>query len=108
MSKSTDLDAHRGMADQRATEIRRRKRDVEKDQSVLRARREEMERNLFAAAAPGWPEAVDKARYLLMLYAHGAGDPRVRRMVEAVLADFEQLLRPAPPPAGNQRPKKGA
>jgi hypothetical protein len=107
--KSTDLDKYRGMADQKATEIRRRKQTVKDDQSVLRHRRDEMEKHLFAASAGGWPEAVDKARYLLMLYAHSASDPRIRTMVEAVLADFEELLSRMPISLANtdDRPKKG-
>jgi hypothetical protein len=108
--KSTDLDKYRGMADQKATEMRRRQQTVKDDQSVLRQRRDEMERHLFAASAGGWPEAVDKARYLLMLYAHSAADPRIRTMVDAVLADFEGLLSEMPvgPANADDRPKKGS
>ena len=106
MTESTDLDSHRGMAAQRATEKRRRGRAVEKDQLALRDRREEMERYLFSAPSAGWAEAVDKARYLLLLLARDSSDPRARKMVGAVLQDFERLLgdTPAVPAEGDDRP----
>ena len=60
--RPTPLDAHRGMAARKATEIRRRRVEVENDQASLRARQAELEKYLLAAPAEGWPEAVEKAR----------------------------------------------
>ena len=106
MVKSTDLDSHRGMAAQRATEKRRSGRAVERDQLALRDRREEMEKHLFSVPSPGWVEAVGKARYLLLLLAQASSDPRARKMVGAVIADFERLLgdTAAVPVGGDDRP----
>jgi hypothetical protein len=94
VDRTTDLDAHRGMAAQKATEIRRRRVEVESDQAALRARQAELEKYLLAAPAEGWPEAVEKARYLLSLFAEtpGAQDPRRQTLIASVLEDFERLL----------------
>ena len=66
---TSSLDEHRGMAAQRATEVRREKSEVRKDQLALRGRRDELEKFLFAAPAENWSAAVAKARYLLSLFA---------------------------------------
>jgi len=95
MTDKTDtLDEHRGMAAQRATEVRRRKSAVIRDQSALQTRREELEKFLFSAPAENWSDAVAKARYLLGLFAESAAadDRRYRRLIEALLADFGRLL----------------
>ena len=94
-----ELDDHRGMRAQRATEIRRRLAEVEADQSALRERRTELEKFLLAAPAPGWPEAAEKARYLIGLFATTSmgRDPRRQKLIAAVLEDFERLSHePAP------------
>jgi hypothetical protein len=96
MVKSTDLDKFRGMADKRATESRRRRRAVVDDQAALKTRRDELEKHLFAAPARDWADAVEKARYLLMAFATDSPDPRLRKMVAALLTDFERLLQPPP------------
>ena len=95
VDRTTDLDARRGMAAQQATELRRRRLEVEADQAGLRARREELENLLLEDPKDdGWPEAVEKARYLLALLAEtpAAEDPRRRTLIERVLADFDRLL----------------
>ncbi len=92
MPKTTDLDKFRGHADRKATETRRRRRGVIDDQATLRAQLDELEKNLFAGPARGWPDAVEKARYLLTRFAKDAADPRFGRMTAAVLEDFERLL----------------
>ena len=94
VNRTTDLDTHRGMAAQKATEIRRRRIEVESDQAALRARQSELEKFLLAAPATGWPEAVEKARYLLGLFAEtpAAEDPRRQTLIASVLEDFERLL----------------
>jgi hypothetical protein len=98
VDRTTDLDRHRGMAAQKATEIRRRRVEVESDQAALRARQAELEKYLLAAPAEGWPEAVEKARYLLGLFAETAAaeDPRRRTLIASVLDDFDRLLQEQP------------
>ena len=92
--RTIDLDRHRGMAAQKATELRRLLADVEADEKALRVRQDELESHLLAAPAANWHEAAEKSRYLLKLYAAtlGAQDPRRQRLVAAVLADFKRLL----------------
>jgi len=94
MVDTTDLDEHRGMAAQKATELRRLVIEVQKDQSALKARQEELERFLLAAPAENWLEAVERARYLLGLFADtpAAEDPRRQRLIKGLLADFDRLL----------------
>jgi hypothetical protein len=92
------LDEHRGLAAQRATEIRRRLADVELDQAALRRRRAELEGFLLAAPATTWCEAAEKARYLIMLLAGTSvgRDPRRQKLIDAVLDDFARLSGEAP------------
>jgi hypothetical protein len=91
--KTIDLDQRRGMAAQKATELRRLVADVEANEQALRFRQEELESQLLAAPAANWHEAAEKARYLLNLFAGtiGAQDPRRQRLIAAVIADFERL-----------------
>jgi hypothetical protein len=91
--KTIDLDQHRGMAAQKATELRRLLADVEANEKVLRLRQAELETHLLAAPAANWHEAAEKARYLLNLYAAtlAAQDPRRQTLIAAVLADFARL-----------------
>ena len=92
--RTIDLDQHRGMAAQKATDLRRLRVEVEADQQSLRARRDTLETMLMSAPAAGWPEAVEKARYLLTLLAETpvGEDPRRQRLIADVLADFDRLL----------------
>lgn len=91
--KTIDLDHHRGMAAQKATELRRLLADVEANEKTLRLRQAELEAQLLAAPAANWHEAAEKARYLLNLYAAtlAAHDPRRQKLIAAVLADFARL-----------------
>jgi hypothetical protein len=91
--KPIDLDQHRGIAAQKATDLRRLLADVEADQSALRRRQEELEAHLLAAPAVNWHEAAEKARYLLDLFAATltSQDPRRQKLIAAVLADFARL-----------------
>lgn len=93
-----DLDLHRGMMAQKATELRRLRIEVEKDHSALQARRDELEKHLASEPAENWAEAVEKARYLLGLLAETAAcqDPRRKHLIRTLLADFERLLHPDP------------
>ena len=90
----TNLDAHRGMAAQKATDIRRLRFEVEADQAALRMRQADLEDLLAAAPASNWSEAVEKARYLLGLFAQSAEavDPRRRKLIDRLMADFDHLL----------------
>jgi hypothetical protein len=93
--KTIDLDQHRGMAAQKATELRRLMADVEANEKALRSRQDELEAHMLAAPAKNWPEAAEKARYLLNLFAGSmaAQDPRRQKLIAAVLDDFDRLGR---------------
>jgi hypothetical protein len=69
--------------------------DVEANAKALRLRQDELEAQLVAAPAANWPEAAEKARYLLDLFAASlaAHDPRRQKLITAVLDDFERLAR---------------
>jgi hypothetical protein len=88
-----DLDRHRGMAAQKATDIRRVLADVEANAKLLRDKQGVVEIQLLAVPAASWPEAVAKARYVLNLYSAGLAptDTHHRDLVAAVLADFARL-----------------
>jgi|SRR5712691_8549365 len=87
------LDQRRGMAAQKATDLRRLLAEVADNQQALRLRQDELESQLVAAPASNWQEAAEKARYLLNLFAGtlAAEDPRRQKLIAAVLADFERL-----------------
>ncbi len=91
--KTIDLDERRGMAAQKATNLRRLLADVETDQKQLRRRQEELEAHLTATPAASWQEAAEKANYLLNLFATTllAEDPRKLKLIDAVIADFKRL-----------------
>jgi hypothetical protein len=88
------LDAHRGMMAQKATELRRLVSEVAADRAKLQARQEELEKFLVSAPAANWFDAVEKARYLLTLFAatSEAEDPRRKLLIANLLVDFERLL----------------
>jgi hypothetical protein len=88
-----DLDKHRGMAAQKATDLRRTLIEVENNARELRDRQADLESKLLSSPATSWPEAAVKARYLLNLYAAGLSpeDSRHRELVAAVLDDFTRL-----------------
>ncbi len=91
--KPVDLDAHRGMAAQKATDLRRVLADAEQHSALMRERQAEIEAQLIDTPATTWPEAAAKARYLLNLYAGSLGsqDSRHRDLIAAVLEDFSRL-----------------
>ena len=91
--KPLDLDKHRGMAAQKATDIRRVLADVENNARELRDRQRMLENQLLSVSAASWPEAAAKARYVLNLYAAelAAADTHHRDLVAAVFADFARL-----------------
>lgn len=88
-----NLDQHRGMSAQKATELRRILADVDDAAKALQARQEALETQLIAEPASTWEEAAEKARYLIGLYAltPGAEDPRRKTLIANVLADFDRL-----------------
>jgi len=88
-----DLDKHRGMAAQKATDLRRVLADVENNAKDLRDRQAILENRLLSVPAASWSEAATKARYVLNLYAAGLApaDTHHRDLVTAVLADFVRL-----------------
>jgi hypothetical protein len=88
-----DLDKHRGLASQKATDIRRVLAEVEANAKVLRDRQATLESQLLSAPASSWEEAAAKARYVLNLYTAGLApsDTHHRDLVAAVLADFVRL-----------------
>jgi hypothetical protein len=88
-----DLDAHRGMAAQKATDLRRALADVEAQVRELREREADLENRMMSVPAASWPEAAVKARHLLNLYAASlpTEDTRHRALVAALFDDFARL-----------------
>ena len=93
--RTIDLDGHRGMAAQKATNQRRMLAEVEANTKALREQQEALEAQLIAEPAASWTEAVAKARYLLGLFATTpiAQDPRRQRLISNVLDDFVRLTK---------------
>jgi hypothetical protein len=91
--KAIELDEHRVVAAQKATDLCRLLADVEANEAALRLRQDELETQLNAAPAANWEEAAGKARYLLNLFAAtlSVQDPRRQTLIAAVLADFQRL-----------------
>lgn len=91
--KTISLDQRRGMAAQKATEIRRLMADVVANEQSLRQQCEELEARLLAAPAESWEAASEKARYLIQLFAAtpAGQDPRRKTLIAAVLDDFDRL-----------------
>lgn len=96
MSKEPlDLDKHRGMAAQKATDLRRTLAEVESHARELRDRQTALENQVLSVSAETWQEAAAKARYVLNLYAASLSpdDTRHRNLVAAILDDFARLTR---------------
>jgi len=93
--KTVDLDHHRGMAAQKATELRRLLAEVAANEQALRNTQEKLEAQLIAAQASTWEEVADKVRYLLSEFAAtpSGQDPRRKTLIKAVLDDFNRLSR---------------
>ena len=91
--RTVDLDRHRGMSAQKATDLRRLMSEVEANEKLLRQRQVALEDQLLAEPALNWLEAADKARYLLSLFAasHAAQDPRRQLLIARVMEDFIRL-----------------
>lgn len=93
--RTIDLDEHRGMSAQKATDLRRVLADVDAAEKALRLRQEALEKQLIAEPASTWEEAAEKARYLINLFAGtpAAQDPRRKTLIANVLKDFERLAK---------------
>jgi hypothetical protein len=91
--RAIELDGHRGMMAQKATELRRLLAEVEADERALRIRQDELEVHLLAAPALTWGDAAEKVRYLLKLFAGTptGQDPRRQTLIANVLDDFARL-----------------
>lgn len=87
-----DLDKHRGMAAQKAVDLRRALAEAENHARELREREAVLEQ-LLLSPATSWPEAAAKARYVLNLYLAGLSseDTRHRALVASVLDDLVRL-----------------
>jgi hypothetical protein len=93
MTKPVDLDQHRGMTAQKATDLRRLLTEVAANEQALRVTQEQLEAQLIAAPASTWGEVADKVRYLLSVFAAtpSGQDPRRQTLIKAVLDDFSRL-----------------
>src|SRR3546814_18783968 len=92
-----DLDEHRGMAAQMATEKRReRHHQFEVSQTILTFRQDELGRLLVAAPAQTWPEAAAKVRYLIQQFADTpeGHEPRHKALIALALDDLTRLCDP--------------
>src|SRR5947207_15173667 len=103
MDKSVQLYGHRSMAAQKSTKVPRRNHGVEADQGASRSHQEEFERQAVAAASTTWPEAAEKAQYLIRLFAATpeGRDPRRQELIARVLDDFARLSNQAEPKDGS-------
>ena len=97
-----DLDEHRGMASQEATEVRRQRlQEFQADQVALRRRQEELEKLLLAAPAETWPDAAAKTWYPIQLFAATleAQDPHRKELIAHALDDLTRLCERAKEPS---------
>ncbi|WFU45845.1 hypothetical protein QA640_44330 (plasmid) [Bradyrhizobium sp. CB82] len=88
-----DLDKRRGMAAQKATDLRRALADVEANLREVRECEADLENRMMTVPAASWQEAAMKARQVLNLYAASlpAEDTRHRALVAALFDDFARL-----------------
>ena len=87
------LDQHRGMSAQKATEARRRLKEIRVEQATLRSRQEEFEKVLLLAPSVTFKDVATKALYLLELYARDceACDTRRLSTIRLVLEELEKF-----------------
>jgi hypothetical protein len=87
------LDVQRGHMAQKATDERRQQSAVRADQEAIKDNQDRLEKTLFAGPAETWPQAVEKATYLLRLFAltPDAQDPRYKRMIATALEDLQRF-----------------
>jgi hypothetical protein len=91
--KAIQLDNRRGNADRHAIELRRLVLAMEADKDAMRVRQEELENEMIAGPSASWPEATEKARYLigLLVGTAVARDPRRKKLIASTLEDFRRL-----------------
>jgi hypothetical protein len=70
--------------------IRRSRAGYEAVQAALRQQKEQLEGLLLFAPSEVWPEAAEKAAYLLDRFAESrdARPPRCQKLINSVLEDF--------------------
>lgn len=93
-----DLDQRRGMAAQKATELRRQQlENFQAQQAALSRRQRELETLLQSEPAASWPEAAAKAQYLIQLLADApeGQDPRRQSLIAQTLEDLDRLCKQA-------------
>src|SRR6476646_5404020 len=90
-----DLDKHRGMAAQKATDLRRILAEVENHAKELRDRQAALDNQLLSVPALCCSDAAARARDREDLYAAGLSrnDTRHRDLVAGILDDFARLPR---------------
>ena len=93
-----ELDKHRGMAAQKATDMRRALAEVEANAKLLRDKQGIVEMQILDTPATSWTEAVAKAQYVLNLYSASLAptDTHHRDLAAAVLADLVRLSKEVP------------
>lgn len=89
------LDRHRGMAAQKATDLRRLLSEVQENEAILRQRQHDLENQLIAIPAATWSDAAEKARYLLKLFSETptGREPRRQKLIANLMEDFTRLSR---------------
>jgi hypothetical protein len=99
-----ELDQHRSLVAQRATDIRRRLAEVAADHAEYRQRRGDLETFLAVTPAATWSEAAEKARYLISILAQtpSGRDPRRQKIIDSVLEDFKRLGNEPDEPVGGK------
>lgn len=88
-----DLDAHRGFASMKATEVRRQRLyEFQVDQKELQSRQQQLEKSL-SQPAEGWLEAAAKAQYLIRLFSAttDAQEPQRKALIDQTLDDLAKL-----------------
>lgn len=91
--KAIQLDNRRGDVERHAIELRRLVLAVEAEKDAVRLRQEDLETEMIQAPSASWPEASEKARYLIGLLAgtSAARDPRRKKLIASTLEDFRRL-----------------
>ena len=89
-----ELDMRRSTEGKRAADIRRQ--DIAKfeaAQATLLGQQKELEAQLFADPAANWPEAAEKAQYLIRRYAETseARDATRQELIRRALDDLARL-----------------
>jgi hypothetical protein len=89
--RTVELDEHRGLAAQKATEIRRDLQVVRVDQAAVKAHQDEIERFLLSPPAASWSDLAERLRCLLKLFAADTQDARLQTLIARALDDIARL-----------------